>query len=89
MGELPERASRRVHRPVDLGAVARLRPGRVRAGRARRLHAASDAQHPTGQTVMAFAGWQGDTIGYLACGIRPMYLADLNFEPSASPPAPS
>ena len=46
------------------------------------------AQHPTGQTVMAFAGWQGGTIGYLGCGIRPMYLADLNFEASASPPAP-
>ena len=45
-------------------------------------------QHPAGQTVMAFAGWQGDTIGYLGCGIRPMYLADLNFDSSASPPAP-
>ncbi len=45
-------------------------------------------QNPTGQTVMAFAGWQGDTIGYLACGIRPMYLADLNFDSSQSPPLP-
>ncbi len=32
-----------------------------------------------GQTVMAFAGWQGTTIGYLSCGFRPMYLADLSF----------
>ncbi len=32
-----------------------------------------------GQTVLAFAGWQGTTIGYLSCGIRPMYLADLSF----------
>ena len=35
----------------------------------------------TGQPVMAFAGWQGTTIGYLSCGIRPMYLADLTFDP--------
>ena len=35
-----------------------------------------------GQTVMAFAGWQGSTIGYLSCGIRPMYLADLSFGPN-------
>jgi hypothetical protein len=34
---------------------------------------------PSGQTVMAFAGWQGTTIGYLSCGIRPMYLASLSF----------
>jgi hypothetical protein len=34
---------------------------------------------PGGQTVMAFAGWQGTTIGYLSCGFRPMYLADLSF----------
>ena len=33
------------------------------------------------QLVMAFAAWQGSTIGYLDCGIRPMYLADLNFVP--------
>ena len=46
-------------------------------------------QHPGGQTVLAFAGWQGDTIGYLACGIRPMYLADLSFDSSASPPRPT
>ena len=45
-------------------------------------------QYPDGQTVMAFAGWQGTTIGYLACGIRPMYLADLTFNSSVSPPAP-
>ena len=41
------------------------------------------------QLVMAFAAWQGSTIGYLGCGIRPMYLADLNFEPNGSgPPVP-
>jgi hypothetical protein len=33
------------------------------------------------QLVMAFAAWQGSTIGYLDCGIRPMYLADLSFVP--------
>jgi GH43 family beta-xylosidase len=31
------------------------------------------------QLVLAFAAWQGTTIGYLSCGIRPMYLADLTF----------
>ena len=36
----------------------------------------------TGQLVMAFSAWQGNTIGYLSCGIRPMYLADLSFDPS-------
>ena len=36
---------------------------------------------PDGQLVMAFAAWQGNTIGYLTCGIRPMYLADLNLGP--------
>ncbi len=40
-----------------------------------------------GQLVMAFAGWQGTTIGYLSCGIRPMYLADLTFQPNGSDPA--
>ena len=39
------------------------------------------------QLVMALAGWQGSTIGYLSCGIRPMYLADLNFQPNGSNPA--
>jgi Glycosyl hydrolases family 43 len=43
---------------------------------------------PGGQPVLAFAGWQGTTIGYLSCGIRPMYLADLNFGGVGSPPAP-
>ena len=32
-----------------------------------------------GDLVMAFAAWQGTTIGYLDCGIRPMYLADSAF----------
>jgi hypothetical protein len=41
------------------------------------------------QMVMAFAAWQGSTIGYLDCGIRPMYLADLSFEANDSgPPIP-
>jgi Glycosyl hydrolases family 43 len=40
-----------------------------------------------GRYVMAFAGWQGTTIGYLACGIRPMYLADLTFQPNGGNPA--
>ena len=39
------------------------------------------------QLVMAFAAWQGTTIGYLSCGIRPMYLADLNFVPNGANPA--
>ena len=39
----------------------------------------------SGQPVMAFAAWQGNTIGYLACGIRPMYLAELNFWPDGTP----
>jgi hypothetical protein len=43
---------------------------------------------PSGQAVLAFAGWQGQTIGYLSCGIRPMYEADLAFAASGSPPAP-
>ena len=38
-----------------------------------------------GQPVMAFAAWQGNTIGYLACGIRPMYLAEVNFGPGGTP----
>jgi hypothetical protein len=38
------------------------------------------------QLVMAFAGWQGTTIGYLSCGIRPMYLADLSFVPNGGGP---
>ncbi len=41
----------------------------------------------TGQSIMTFAAWQGTTIGYLSCGIRPMYEADLNFT-STDPPAP-
>ena len=44
---------------------------------------------PSGQLVIAFAAWQGDTIGYLSCGIRPMYLADLAFDSSTAPPTPS
>jgi hypothetical protein len=36
------------------------------------------------QLVMAFAAWQGTTIGYLSCGIRPMYLATLSFSGGTS-----
>ena len=36
---------------------------------------------PNGQPAMAFAAWQGNTIGYLTCGLRPMYLADVSFGP--------
>ncbi|HEY1826473.1 MAG TPA: glycoside hydrolase family 43 protein [Acidimicrobiales bacterium] len=36
-------------------------------------------ESPSGQLEMAFAAWQGTTIGYLDCGIRPMYLASLTF----------
>ncbi len=44
----------------------------------------------SGNLVMAFAAWQGSTIGYLSCGIRPMYLADLSFQANGgSPPTPA
>jgi hypothetical protein len=43
---------------------------------------------PSGQAVLAVAGWQGQTIGYDNCGIRPLYEADLTFATSGSPPAP-
>ena len=36
------------------------------------------------QLDMAFAAWQGTTVGYLSCGIRPMYLATLSFSGGAS-----
>jgi predicted GH43/DUF377 family glycosyl hydrolase len=36
------------------------------------------------QLAMAFAAWQGNTIGYLNCGIRPMYLATLSFSGGTS-----
>ncbi len=41
---------------------------------------------PSGQLVMAFAAWQGSTIGYLRCGIRPMYLATLTIATPAARP---
>ena len=44
------------------------------------------------QQVMAFAAWQGTTIGYMSCGIRPMYLADLSFTggvPTLAPAVPA
>ncbi len=34
---------------------------------------------PGGQTALAFAAWQGTTIGYMSGGIRPMYMADVSF----------
>ena len=40
---------------------------------------------PGGQTALAFAAWQGNTIGYLSCGIRPMYMADLSFGGGGQP----
>ncbi len=45
------------------------------------------ALQPSGQLVMAFAAWQGTTIGYLACGIRPMYLSSLTFAFPGGPPS--
>jgi hypothetical protein len=42
---------------------------------------------PGGQTVMGFAAWQGTTIGYLSCGIRPMYLASLSFGGAGGSPS--
>jgi hypothetical protein len=46
---------------------------------------------PGGQTALAFAAWQGNTIGYLSCGIRPMYMANVAFsgaQPFLSDPNP-
>ncbi len=44
---------------------------------------------PTNQLQLAFSAWQGTTIGYLNCGLRPMYLSALTFGtggvPSLSP----
>ena len=42
---------------------------------------------PSGNLVMAFAAWQGSTIGYLSCGIRPMYLAQVSFATPGGPPS--
>jgi predicted GH43/DUF377 family glycosyl hydrolase len=36
------------------------------------------------QLAMAFAAWQGNTVGYMSCGIRPMYLATLSFTDGTS-----
>jgi hypothetical protein len=47
---------------------------------------------PGGQAEMAFAAWQGNTIGYLSCGVRPMYMANVTFgnggQPSINDPNP-
>jgi hypothetical protein len=43
---------------------------------------------PGGQAYLAFAAWQGTTVGYFNCGIRPMYMAALTFTggvPAVSP----
>jgi hypothetical protein len=43
---------------------------------------------PGGQLEMAFSAWQGNTVGYFNCGVRPMYVATVNFTggvPSLSP----
>jgi Glycosyl hydrolases family 43 len=40
------------------------------------------------QATLTVAGWQGATIGYSSCGIRPMYEADVSFTGAGSPPAP-
>ena len=34
---------------------------------------------PGDQPELAFSAWQGTTVGYLACGIRPMYEASVTF----------
>jgi hypothetical protein len=39
----------------------------------------------SGQQEMAFAAWEGTTIGYLSCGVRPMYLATLGLNPDGTP----
>jgi hypothetical protein len=40
-------------------------------------------ESPTNQLLLAFAAWQGTTVGYLDCGIRPMYLSTLTFAAGA------
>ena len=43
---------------------------------------------PSGALDIAFAAWEGNTVGYLNCGIRPMYLSTVTFNsgvPSLSP----
>jgi Glycosyl hydrolases family 43 len=43
---------------------------------------------PGDQSELAFSAWQGTTIGYLACGLRPMYEASVTFTddgPALSP----
>jgi hypothetical protein len=40
------------------------------------------------QATLAVASWQGTTIGYSNCGIRPMYEADVSFTGPGTPPAP-
>ena len=43
---------------------------------------------PSGQLVAAFSAWQGSTVGYQSCGVRPVYLADVSFG-GGSPAVPS
>ncbi len=53
------------------------------------VYALPQSGNAPAQLVMAFAAWQGSTIGYLSCGFRPMYLADLNFQANGGgPPLP-
>lgn len=40
------------------------------------------------QATLAIASWQGTTIGYSNCGIRPMYEADVSFTGPGTTPAP-
>jgi hypothetical protein len=40
---------------------------------------------PSGQLDLAFSAWQGTTIGYMACGIRPMYQATVDFGSTGAP----
>jgi hypothetical protein len=45
----------------------------------------SDFLSPSGQVELAFSAWQGSTIGYMQCGIRPMYVAALTIGPGGVP----
>ncbi len=36
-------------------------------------------ENASGQVQMAFSAWDGTTIGYLNCGIRPMFMATISF----------
>ena len=75
LGQLSRRPLRQLQRHVVI-PLARDRAGHVGPGWPRRLH--PPVHRAAGHGVRRLAG---NTIGYLSCGLRPMYLADLSFGP--------